>query len=125
MTSQKKQTAHQAAFKFFLKHGGSVHVPGGETLAQGKARCARAMAKAERDARAYGFTFEWSDDRSIESHYTCESCMCCDSDGNVLASIGCVDDADANYRRVIEAELACEAIAAWGKVRESEDAEAS
>lgn len=115
------QTAKQAAYLFFLKHGACSYTPGKETKRQGYARQARQLAKAERDARALGYTFEWTDDWSIGSHVrefgeesypeepgTCESCIMRDPAGNVVQSLGCVDDASREYRRAIEAELALE-----------------
>ncbi len=117
----KHQTAKQAAYLFFLKHGACSYTPGKETKRQGYARQARQLAKAERDARALGYAFEWSDDRSIGSHVwefgekssseeptTCERCVMRDSAGKVAQSLGCIDDASREYRRVIEAELALE-----------------
>lgn len=41
---------------------------------------------------------------------TCESAVLYDATGNILADLHCIDDADANYRRVIRAELALEAM---------------
>lgn len=119
-----KQTPKQAAFTFFLANAGFSYDPKTETPAKGRARCARQLAKSERDATALGYTFEWFDDWTVGSHVqeygeesypnepsTCESCVCRDASGAVVASLGCIDDADRTYRRVIEAELASEALA--------------
>lgn len=117
-------TPKQAAFYFFFKHAGFSYDPKTETPKQGRAKCARALAKAERDAAALGYTFEWSDDWTVRDHAkeysseaypngnpdTCESCICRDADGTAVASLGCIDDATREYRRVIEAELAQEAL---------------
>ena len=87
-----------------------------------RASCARKLAKAERDARALGYTFDWEDDWSLgcthEKYYgeayangepaTCESCIMRDPAGAVVQSLGCIDDATREYRRVVEAELALE-----------------
>lgn len=84
-------------------------------------RSAQRLAAAERWARAQGVTFSWADDWEVCAHVveydgyvrepdTCEFCTLLDADGNVLASLGCIDDADDNYRRVIEAELAADAM---------------
>lgn len=108
------------AQRFFFDHAGYSFHPNKETALEGKLRCAVEMAKAEQCAINQGWTAEWSDDWDIGSHIeefdcyteeptTCESCVLKDADGNVLASLGCIDDADNNYRRVIEAELAEEA----------------
>jgi hypothetical protein len=41
---------------------------------------------------------------------TCETCTCYGADGAILASLSCIDDATPEYRRVVEAELASEAM---------------
>lgn len=112
-----RQSPKQAAYLFFLKHAG-YSMAQGETQRAGRSRSARELAKAERDAAALGFTFEWTDDWSCnhekEFSYTphaCESCVCYDGDSNVVASLGCIDDATREYRRMVEAELAMEALA--------------
>jgi len=123
-TTMPKETAKQAAFNFFLKHAAYSYNPATETKSQGRARTARRLAKAEADAKGLGFTFEWTDDWSCGSHIeeygeesypeeptTCETCICKSFHGEVLASLSCIDDADAAYRRVVEAELALEALA--------------
>lgn len=70
-----------------------------------------------------GITFRWSDDWEVGSHReffgpgsayensepdTCEQCDVLDADGELLASLGCIDDADEDYRRTVEAELLSE-----------------
>lgn len=115
----------KSAVRFFYQHAGFSFDPKTETRNQGKWRCAREMARAEKYANAQDWLFEWEDDWSIGNHKefygegsaydehepsTCESCLLRDLDGNVLASLSCIDDADVNYRRVVEAELACEAL---------------
>lgn len=121
-----KQSPKQAAYLFFLKHAGYSYDPKTETPKAGRSRCARQLAKAERDARALGYTFEWDDDPDgydsqarKEGVQTCESCVCLDgedpADGDrnrhVLASLGGIWDATREYQRVVEAELALEALA--------------
>lgn len=121
----KTKTPKQAAYLFFLKHAGYSYDPRTETRQAGRSRCARQLAKAERDASALGYTFEWSDDWGVGNHFreygecykdgepsTCETCVCFGENGEVLASLGCIDDATREYRRVIEAELAFEALSA-------------
>ena len=116
---QRKMTA---AERFFWLHAGFSYDSQTETKAQGKRRCAIEMAEAEAYAQDAGWTFEWQDDWSIGDHSrafdcykqgegpeTCETCLLTDEDNRVLASLGCIDDATPEYRRVIEAELADEA----------------
>lgn len=110
---------------FFFTHAGYSYDAKIETRKQGRMRCAVDLASAERFAQTRDWEFEWESDWSIGSHQkfygkdsayedsepgTCESCVLRDSDGNALESLGCIDDADSNYRRVIEAELASEAM---------------
>ena len=72
-------------------------------------------------------TIEWRDDWDVGSHFefngeaytdecgeplepdTCEVCIVRDSNGNVLASLGCIDGADNAYRLEVETELLEEA----------------
>lgn len=42
---------------------------------------------------------------------TCEAAIALDREGDVLASLGCIDDAEENYRRVVAAGLYWEALA--------------
>lgn len=126
MPTAKKQTPKQAAFTFFLTHAGYSYDPKTETPKQGRARCARQLAKAERDARARGFTFNWDLDPEGCTGCDCGSsdCACStaedhetlwcwveDENGKTLASLGSICGVDHDYRRVVEAELALEALA--------------
>lgn len=123
-----KRTPKQAAFDFFYANAGFSYDPKTETPHKGRARCARELAKAERDAVALGYTFQWRDDWSVGDHFkeygeayndgepsTCETCICLDPDGQIVESLGCIDDATSDYRRVVEAELASEALAEVAK----------
>lgn len=112
-----KQTPKQAAYLFFLKHAG-YSVKLGESQRSGHSRSARQLAAAERDACALGYRFEWYDDDHFGNHSNeadapehCELCVCYDDHGHVVDSLGCIDDATPEYRRVVEAELAMEALA--------------
>ena len=108
---------------FFYRQAGFGYDPKVETKNQGRIRGARALAEAERMARSFGWEYHWTDDWEIGSHVkyygeqsfpeepaTCECCQLLDAGGVVLESLSCIDDADKNYRRVVEAELALEAI---------------
>ena len=114
------------AYQFFLKHAGFNYDPKTETKAKGRARCARALATAELESRAAGLSFAWSIDTDIDSsEFSSEQptwvtwqCVCTDRAGTVRASLHGIDfgregtpDSDrAPYARVVEAELASEAL---------------
>lgn len=121
--SRKPLSPKQAAYLFFLRNAGYSYDPKIQTKQQGRSAAARQLAKAERDARALGYRFEWTDDWDIGNHRdyygadsayadqepnTCESCLMRDAQGKVVQSLGCIDDATSEYRRVVEAELALE-----------------
>lgn len=108
------------AERFHYTHN-AFSVRAGETTKQGHTRSAREYAQAEKWAQDNGLTFEWSDDWEIGSHMreydtyerepdTCETCCARDANGTVVASLGCIDDATGEYRRVIEAKLADEVL---------------
>ncbi len=119
----RHQSPKQAAFYFFLKNAGSSCDPKIETARQGKARGARRLAKAERDACALGYTFEWEQDQdgcigcdcddpeckcSTGEDHECLVCLMRDSAGSVVQSLGSICGPSREYGRVIEAELALE-----------------
>jgi hypothetical protein len=113
-----------SAFHFFLKHASYSYDSQTETRIRGRIRCAQSLARAERDARDRGVTFEWElDDITNADHediteenpeYYLWACVARDACGRVFASLGAVDfglngDPYGNpYARVVEAELACE-----------------
>jgi hypothetical protein len=121
------------AYQFFLKHAGYSHDPKKETPMQGRIRCARELAKAERKARDGGFAFRWSIDPDGSSADWIErgedggpdmnpwqvwQCAMLNSEGCVVASLHGIDFGrdgqpwDQPYRRVVEAELAEEGMTA-------------
>jgi hypothetical protein len=127
-------TKTQTPYQFFLKHAGYSHAQN-ETAIQGQRRCARQLAKDEAEALALGVQFDWQDDERAFCYYdepTCEyhegsdhdwptlfcvafnDCYCSNAahepHRNILASLCGIMDPDANYRRVVEAELALEAL---------------
>lgn len=120
----KSQSASEKAIAFFIEHAGFSFHPGKETVEQGKRRGAIALAEAERKASEAGFGFEWSiDENSDSSDWTDEepswqvwACKCFDVNGKYLSGLYAIDlGRDGNpysdpYRRVVEAELAMEAI---------------
>lgn len=77
---------------------------------------ARALAWAD----SQGMFVSWEDDWHTGSHVdeypdaydaepdSCETAELLDADGNLLGSLGCVDDADDFYRREVEVDLITE-----------------
>lgn len=115
------------AAAFFFEHAGFSYDPITETRDQGRTRGAIALAEAEAlylEAHAWAdVVCAWTDDPDAENDWrldkkhgrvtgkkpkTFESCGIHDADGNCLASLWGIEDADANYRRVVRAELASE-----------------
>lgn len=117
MRPPKGEIMLKEAIEFFAAHAGFGYDPTVETEEEGKVRCARNLAEAEEWARGR-LHFEWSDDWSIGDHVkefdcyddggpsTCETCIARDRMGDVVGSLGCIDDATDEYRRVVEAEIA-------------------
>lgn len=109
------------AEQFFYDHAGyDWDNHDGETEEQGHERCARELAQAEQWAMLRGAYVLWNEDWSVNhtdeypdaydsEPQTCEYATLW-LDGEVVTSLGCIDDADDSYRRVIEAELASEAL---------------
>jgi hypothetical protein len=97
-------------WRFFLESAGYCSPPG-------RAACALALARAERDGELHGLEFWWEDDQEAwdgdgpAPRYLL-NCVCVDADGKPLAAlcgIGLNDTAD-DYRRVVQAELAADAL---------------
>lgn len=110
------------AAAFFYRNAGYSYTPGKETKEQGRRRCARALAAAERAALDAGASFEWDTDPDCTSADFSDAdppwrlwiCIARDANGDVFASLGAIDfGRDGSpwrdpYRRVVEAELALE-----------------
>jgi hypothetical protein len=109
---------NRADFRFFLNNAGYCTPPG-------RAACALSLARAEAYAEAMGWEFCWEYDECFYGYCNewlgCQDdckkehevlfCLLKDADGTMLQCLGGIADADRNYRRVIEAELAAEALA--------------
>lgn len=106
---------NRRAFQFFHREAGYVV---GEC-----AIGAKALADAEAYAADAGWSVEWSPEESCNCAYdhNAPGIYCCDGsdcwvavlrneDGTVLASLGCICEPSDSYRRVVEAELASEAM---------------
>lgn len=101
------------AWRFFLDHAGYATPPG-------RAQCAMNLARAERRARDIEASFDWSGDpdgcsmcdscpKEVQAHAVVEQCVMRSKEGVALASLHGICNANAAYRRVVEAELAVEA----------------
>lgn len=112
----KRRTGLIRDVRFFREHGGGVV---GEAT-QG----ALSLARAEREMRRRGWTVEWRDDpdadwswldqpgfekEKVKDHEVYGAVLR-DRHGTVLASLWGIFDPDAKYQRVVEAELASEAL---------------
>ena len=114
----------RVAERFFFENAGYSYNPATETREQGRAKCAAALARAERNARSAGIWFEWSLDDLDSSEWSDERpswaqyrCLAMNQSGRVVAALGGIDfgrdgtPSNSSYRRVVEAELATEALA--------------
>lgn len=134
-TRTRAEAAERAAVAFFYEHAGYSYMPGKEfALRAERLRGARALAAAERDARALGYRVGWENDPDGCGGCDCGSRRCACSTGAdhrvewayvVLlhmggesstcpaeehehatgVSLGGICEATPQYRRVIEAEL--------------------
>ena len=115
----------RSAWRFFQRNAGGIV---GES-----ALTAMALARAEQTAANLGMRFVWETDHDAEASWLDQpgfedakaeyerGDMPCewaraeldDEDGSttILASLGGIFGADSNYRRIVEAELALEALA--------------
>lgn len=91
---------------WFYDHASWGYVPAIQTTEQGHMESARRYADAEVWAEENSLEFAWAYD---EEYYNLLMCLAY-KDGEVVASVGGVDSGDEDYRRVIEAELAIEAM---------------
>lgn len=118
-----------AAYHFFMAHAGYSYDPKTETPMQGRMRCAKELAYHEQRACEAGASFLWEPDPEITSAnwindnedggrnnapWSTWLCVARDANGEIFASLGGIDfGRDGSpwsdpYRRVVEAELACE-----------------
>lgn len=110
--------------QFFFDHAGFSYDPKTETAEQGKLRCAKELATAETWACQEGLVFQIESDPDVDESFmddepqeyqdewrgTAWQCLLWDAEGKtLLASLGgCFGYAD--YKRVVKAELALEAM---------------
>lgn len=112
------------AEKFFYAHAGYSYDPKTETETEGHIKCARALAKAEREAHVKGFTYRWSIDESSDSSdwddekpaYQVWQCAMYNRDFRIVNSLHGIDFGrggqpwGSEYERVVEAELAIDGL---------------
>lgn len=112
------------AERFFYEQAGYAYDPKTETPEQGRLNGARELARAERYAKDAGWHAEWTHDptwngETLCSHVGAEKCtprevldcVLYDARGVTIASLGAIGDPSRDYARVVEAELASEALA--------------
>jgi hypothetical protein len=117
-----KGETYDQAVEFFSQNAGLAIYPG-EPEDQARLRTGQEYAAAEMTIQEQGWSVGWEDDWSIGSHFkeygeaysdsepdTCEVALLHNDRDGILASVGCVDDATSDYRRVVAAELALEAM---------------
>jgi hypothetical protein len=115
----KKTAPSSKAVAFFRKWAGYA-VAHGESKARAKTRGAQELARAEAEAEARGWKVEWEHDPEewqgeSERPFEVLTAVLRDADGNVMASLGGIgmsgkSSDDRAYGRVVEAELALEAL---------------
>lgn len=123
--------ARGKAEDFFYEHAGYSYDPKTETPEQGRRRGAKELAKAEEWAKGHGYYFEWEQEGEPWSTFLDGTevdiddvsdivwVVMRDDEGKVVQSLGGIieghdERANRRYRRVVEAELALEAMAPGG-----------
>jgi hypothetical protein len=121
-----KGETYDQAVEFFSQNAGLAIYPG-EPEDQARLRTGQEYAAAEMTIQEQGWSVGWEDDWSIGSHFkeygetyadgepeTCEIATLYNNEFTealeALASLHCIDDATSDYRRVVAAELALEAM---------------
>ena len=104
--------------RFYYENAGYSYDPATQTPDEGRMVNARNMVSALRLTLGEGGVFRWVPDwvTDHEREFDCyvdggpETCEWVGLyvDGELVASLGCVDDADDDCRRVVEGELALE-----------------
>jgi hypothetical protein len=122
MAAPKRMAANaskalERSYDFFRKHAGFV---------VGKsAQGAWKLARAELEAASRGWYCEWEDDPDgfdtlgeipPEEVEEVLIAVLYDENGEMLASLGGIVNPDRNYARVVEAELAVDALAEFGQI---------
>jgi hypothetical protein len=108
--------------QFFNDNAGYNFDPKTETKEEGRIRCAKSLAKAAEDAGLIGIEFKWDyddgadwsrmDEAEKAKAHLIEWCLATNPLTKQTASVSGIFDADENYRRIVEAELALELLEA-------------
>jgi hypothetical protein len=119
VSAHRNDKRMREAVAFFRKHAGYAQ-HAGESVATAKTRNARALAHAEIEAETHGWKVQWEEDPEEwqgegERPFEVLVAVLRNEDGDALASLGGIDmtgntRTDRDYGRVIEAELALEAL---------------
>jgi hypothetical protein len=113
-----RATEWDAAVEFFTEHAGLSYLPP-QTPEEGQRIVARKLAASEMAISEVDWRVTWSEDWEVGDHFkefgeayadgepeTCEVATLTNRRDDVIGSLGCVDDASVEYRRVVAAELA-------------------
>jgi hypothetical protein len=115
--------------RFFYDNAGYSYLPSAETEEQGHINSAKALAVAEQYAEDRGWWCEWSPDECPGCDCEDSQCCCCmgtrhvstrlslwdEYGGRCLGSLGGICEPSTEYRRVVRAELALDAMPAEAK----------
>lgn len=109
--------SYLASFKFFMEHASVSYNPMTQTREQGQQQGAERMVDAEDvlmlAMRVGDVSVHWADDERMgdepDDVENVESCVI-EINGEIVASLFAIWDADTNYRRVVRAELALECL---------------
>jgi len=95
------------AIAFFRKRAGYAK-RAGESVVEARRRAAKALATAEAEASARGWRVEWEGDP--DGDHENFGAILRDSHGHVVVSRWGIEKSGRDHRRVVEAELALEAL---------------
>jgi hypothetical protein len=120
------KTLDPKTIAFFYKNGTCSWNPKKETQEQGRQRGARKLAYAEQYAKDHDWRFVWEEDPEEYQLGDAETtppnevltCVLKDARNRSLTSLGGIGDPSRDYGRVVEAELASEALADVQKFEE-------
>jgi hypothetical protein len=115
--AQKDNDKLKKKIAFFYKHGGYSRSPG-QSEEESRKESAESLARAEAFGEAAGWKVSWMPDEDeyqlgddeTEPPSEVLNATLLDANDNVIGSLGGIGDPDNNYKRVVEAELALNAM---------------